>query len=51
MSSTNHYGIKEIHITHDLSDRDSMRIGKDIEPRDYMSASVHGVREQETARL
>jgi len=49
MSSTIHYGIKEIHITHDLSDRDSMRIGKDIEPRDDISVSVRGVREQSVA--
>ena len=49
MSSIIHYGIKEIHITHDLSDRDSMRIGKDIEPRDYMSTSFYGVHEQDIA--
>jgi hypothetical protein len=47
--STIHYGIKEIHITHDLSDRDNLRIGKDLEPRDYMSASIHGVRKEEIA--
>jgi len=47
--STIHYGIKEIHITHDLSDRDNMRIGKDIEPRDYIAASIHAVRKEESA--
>ena len=29
---------RELHTTHDLSDRDSLRIMKDAEPCDFMTA-------------
>ena len=33
---------RELHTTHDLSDRDSLRIMKDVEPCDFMTAAVRG---------
>ncbi|MGL4370277.1 MAG: hypothetical protein ACRCUT_11500 [Spirochaetota bacterium] len=33
---------RDVHTTHDLSDRDSLRITKDLEPLDFMTAAMKG---------